>query len=66
MPYTSPFVITRCFTNDKVNLQCGEIQITYNIRRIMPYKSDTNVEDINPENMPDNVNILLTSYIIMS
>ena len=30
----------------------------HNIRRINPYKSDTNVEDINPKNMWDDVNIL--------
>ena len=29
----------------------------YNIRRIKPYKSDTNVEDINPENVYVDVNI---------
>ena len=31
----------------------------YNIRRIKPYTSDTNVEDMTPENMYDDVNILL-------
>ena len=29
----------------------------YNIRHINPYKSDTNVEDINPKNVSDGVNI---------
>ena len=56
-PYMGPFFITRCFTNITVNLQCGVIQITYNIHRIKPYKYDTNVEDINPKNMCDDVNI---------
>ena len=56
-PYTGPFVITRCFDNITVNLQCGAVQIMYNIRCIKPYNSDTNVEYINPKNMSDNVNI---------
>ena len=47
----------RCFTNDTVKLQCDVIEITYDICRIKPYKSDTNVEDINPENMCDDVTI---------
>ena len=51
-------LITRCFTNGTVNLQYGPTKIRYNIRRIKPYKYDTNVEDINPENMYDEVNIL--------
>ena len=38
----------------------------YNIRRINPYKFDTNVEDNNSENISDSVNIWLTSYVIMS
>ena len=32
-------------------LQCGSIQITYNICRIKSYKSDTKVEYFNPKNM---------------
>ena len=56
-PYTGPVVITRCFANGMVNLQCYEIQIKYNIHRIKPYKSDANIEDINPENISDDVNI---------
>ena len=35
-PYTGPFVITRCFANGMVNLQCYEIQIKYNIHHISP------------------------------
>ena len=46
-PYEGPFVITQCFTNVTVNLQCGAIQIKYNIRRTKPYKLDTTVEDFN-------------------
>ena len=48
-PYKGPFVITHCFANGMVKLQCGAINIRYNICCINPYKSDTNVEDINPE-----------------
>ena len=56
-PCTRPFVITQCFTNVTVNLQCGAKQIEYNIHLIKLYKYDTNVEYINPENMYDYVNI---------
>ena len=52
-----PFEITQCFTNGTVNLQCGAIQMRYNICCINPYKSDTNVEDISSKNMSDDVNI---------
>ena len=58
-------MITRCVTNVTVNLKYGVIKSTYNIYRIKPYKSDTNVEDINPKNMCDNVNILISSNILM-
>ena len=57
MLYKGPFVITWCWTNGTVTLQYGPEQIRYNIRQIKPYKSDTNVEDINPENMCDDFNI---------
>ena len=56
-PYKGPFFITRCFTNGTVNIQYGLIKIRHNIRQINPYKSDTNVEDIIPKNMCDDVNI---------
>ena len=56
-PYKDPFVITQCFTNVRVLLQCGAIQIKYNICRINPYKSDTKVEDFYPKSMDDVVNI---------
>ena len=57
MPYKFLFTITQCLINDKVNLQYGTIQVRHDIRRNKPNKSDTNVEDINPKNMCDNVNI---------
>ena len=47
----------QCFTNGTVNLQCGAIQIKYNILRIKPYKSDTKDKDFNSKNMDDAVNI---------
>ena len=56
-PYKGPFDIKPCWTNGMVTLQCGLIQIRHNIRRINPYKSGTKVEDINPENICDDVNI---------
>ena len=56
-PYTGTFVITRCFTNGTVNLQCGPTKIGYNIRQIKPYKSDTEVEDYNSKNISDDVSI---------
>ena len=56
-PYKGPFVITQCFTNGAIMLQCGAIKIKYNIHRIHPYKLDTKVEDFNPKNVDDAVNI---------
>ena len=56
-PYMGPFVITQCFTNGMVKLQCGATQIAYNIRCIEPYKFDAKVEDISSKNMSDDVNI---------
>ena len=46
-PYNGPFEIKQCFTNGTLKLQCATIQITYNIRRIRPYKLDTKVEYYN-------------------
>ena len=40
-----------------VKLQCGVIEIKYIIRRIEPYKYDTNVEDIKSKIMWEDVNI---------
>ena len=51
------FLITQCWTNGTVTLQCGPKKGRHNIRRIKTYTSDTNVEDITPENMYDDVNI---------
>ena len=46
-PYIRQFEITQCWTNGTVTLQCGATAIGYNICRIKPHTSDTNVEDIN-------------------
>ena len=54
-PYKGYFLITQCFTNDTVNLQCGPTNIWYNIRRIHPYKLDTKVKDSDSINMSDDV-----------
>ena len=58
-PYKGLFGITQCWTNGTVTLQCVVMKIRYNIRLIKPYKYDTSVEYINPENIYDNFNILL-------
>ena len=42
-PYKGPVVITQCFTNGRVNLRCGAVQMKYNIHRIKPYEYDTKV-----------------------
>ena len=42
-------MITQCFTNGTVILQCGLIQIRHNMCWIRPYTSDTNSEGIYPE-----------------
>ena len=52
-----PFVITQCWENSTVTLQYGLTKTGYNIRHITSYKSDTNIEHIDPENMYDDVNI---------
>ena len=52
-------MITQCWNNGTVVLQYGPTKIRYNICRINPYKYDTNVEDINPKNIYDGVNIWL-------
>ena len=49
--------MTQCFINGTVMLQCGVIQIMYNICRINPYKSNTKFENSNSKNMYDAVNI---------
>ena len=45
-PYKVPFVITQCYTNGTVTLQCVAIKIRYHILRIKPHTYDANVEDI--------------------
>ena len=56
-PYRFPFLITQCFTNDKIMLKCGATEIRYNICRIKPYKLDTTVDFFNSINMFGGVNI---------
>ena len=56
-PYKGPFAKKPCCTDGTVTVQCGLIKNRHNIRRINPYKSGTKVEDINPENICDDVNI---------
>ena len=55
--YAGLFVMTQCFTNGTVNLQCGPTKNRYNTRQINPYKLDTKVEDINSKSMSDGVSI---------
>ena len=59
-PYNKPHVINLCWTNGTVTLQYGTIKIRHNICRIKLYTSDTNVEDVNPKNMCDDINIQST------
>ena len=55
--YNGPFMITQCFTNGMVILQCVTTRNRYNIHHIKLYKSDTKVEYISSKNMSDNVSI---------
>ena len=55
--YKGPFLITQCFNNGALHLQCGVIQIKYNTRPIQTYKLDTKVEDYNSISMYEAVNI---------
>ena len=67
-PYKAPCMITQCWTNGTVILQCCVIQIMHNIHIIKPYRSDTNVKDITTEIMYKNVNIqspVIYLYIIL-
>ena len=50
-------MIFKCWNNGKVTLKYGLTKSWYNIHQNNPYTYDTNVEDINPENMYDDVNI---------
>ena len=52
-------MITHCWTSGTVTLQYGPTKIRYNIRRIKPNTYDTNVEDITPGNIYNDVNIQL-------
>ena len=61
-----PFFIKNCFTNVTVNSICGAVQVRYNIHHIKTYKFDTKVEDIGSKQISDNVNIRVTSYILLS
>ena len=56
-PYKVTFAIKQCFTNGTVNLQCGAVQIKYNIRRIKSSKSDTKLDIFSSKNMSDDINI---------
>ena len=49
--------MTQCFTNGTVMLQYGAKTNIYNMRRKIPYKFDTNVENFNPKSIEDTVNI---------
>ena len=60
-----PFVITQCFTNGTAMLKNGPTNIMYNIRRINPYKFDTKVEDYSSKHMSQDVNIIITSRILL-
>ena len=50
MLYKGPFGITQYRTNITVILQCGVVNIRYNIHHIKPCKSDIKVENIIDEN----------------
>ena len=65
-PYKGPFVIIVCFANVTVTLQCGATQIKYNICHIKTYKPDTKVEHSSSKQLCDNVNIWVTSNILLS
>ena len=57
IPYTVPFLITRCWINGTVSLKIVAKEIRYNIRRINPYKYDTKVEDFISNFLSDDVSI---------
>ena len=56
-PYKGPFIITRCFTNGMATLQYSPTKIRYNICQVKTYESYGTVEDINPKDICDDVNI---------
>ena len=55
--YKVEFLITQCFKNVTIKLQCGATKITYSIRHIKPFKYDTKVDGSISKNMADDVNI---------
>ena len=61
--YRGPFVITQCYTNGTVTLQCGPTKIRHNIHWIKPYTSDTKVEEINIGKYVRQCQNMITSYI---
>ena len=62
-PYKGSLVITQCCTNGTATVQYGPIQIRKYNCWIKPYRSDKNVEDINNENMYDDSQNMITTYI---
>ena len=44
--YRGPFVITQCWNNGTIKLQCHETRIRYSICRMKPHTSDKNIEYI--------------------
>ena len=48
-PFKGPFLITQCWNNGTVVLQCSAKKIRYNLLHIKSYTSETNIEYINPE-----------------
>ena len=55
--YKGTSVMNNCCINGTVTLKYGAIKIIHDIHRIKPYKYNTNIEDINPKNVCDDVNI---------
>ena len=55
--YKGPFLISQCFNNGTVNIQYDPIYSSHNIPCINPYKYGANIEDMNPKNMYEHVNI---------
>ena len=46
MPYNGIFVITQCWNNDTVKLQCVATKTRHKMRLIKIYTYDTSIEDI--------------------
>ena len=45
--HKGPFVISQCWNNSTVTLQCDETKIRYNTRHVDPHTPDIKVEHIN-------------------